>query len=362
MVFSLRGGQLPKQWELRRVREFLLYRCDEDKRREEKWAEEEGHVDGECKVEGDTGDLPTQQRRQVGVDSGEVGKNTSTSGSVPTSGRSFVRDHFPDVLEENDRVISDVLVHAVVTGRKVQLPSPSKSSNVGMPATPRFVDVTLPGLEEREMMNDGLSRNDSTSFKRDIMRLNHDDATPATLASRQSGTASFAPHGERFHVAMFPEIFLDDERRIIAGTCIECRSISGIRLDSSMVTGWTEGRFVADLDHPWEELRSYRRSPGTISLTISHGTPAGVTDMAVVLLREHDEQETWDLSAHVLGETSVQIACQFCNERKTVCECSTMMRRRLLPEGPESFPDWSSFISIHRCMPPTPSVSALKVW
>jgi len=329
MLWPLLGEKFPKALQARCVREFLLFRCAEDREIEDVVEHEKG------------------AREEQGESGGRGGR-----ASEVVVGGSFVRDRFRGSVVGSERILSEVLVRGVASGKKMIGPVIGTAQGI-----PRIVDMMVPGVEAR-----GTKRNAGPGKSRlSSLESNSLESAQPMESTLDEESEDFSLYGERFDVAMFPELFLDEERRFVAGTCIECRSVSGSRMDSSMVTGWTEGRFVVNLDQPWEELISYRRQPGIISLVIARSSPWGIETVTILGMEEADKNIlNADLPVCVLGQSIVQIGCQYCNGQRKMCECAS--HRRRLSGKPKSFPEWLPLVNVHRIVPPASSTSLVQVW
>jgi len=269
---------LPRCFSQRRVREFLLFQCEED---------------------------------------------LSWDASVR---REHLRDGFRVV--ENERLLEEALGWGVYTGRKEACAASDRTG---------FGDVFDLG--------DGVWN--------DAQKLRERQWIKSSLGRYEHGHEMMFAQGEYIFGTRFPELFLNENRRIVGGTAFNGRTISA-------ETRLHEGRFVVDLDEPWDLMECFRMEGRKLMLTILRISAGRQLTTRIFHIDTEILQEA-DLPIKTTTDVVVESSCEFCMERRRWCECSLSMRERMSDPKPKRFLNWVDYVRFFRQMPPWATVSTVKL-
>jgi len=160
---------------------------------------------------------------------------------------------------------------------------------------------------------------------------------------------------------MFPEVWLDEEGRVVGGTVVEERTVVDEFGEEKSRT-IEEGRFVVNLDHPDLLVFSSRRMPGTISIAFTRIGMDGLQFQGLALVHESEEnlmKELWPRSS--LGMSLHLPGCSFCSAAGRWCECSDVMKVRLLRPCPNEFGSWQDFRRLFFSFEPETVLSRMTI-
>lgn len=151
------------------------------------------------------------------------------------------------------------------------------------------------------------------------------------------------------HCLHIPEMFLDEERRIVGGTLMRMeRACSEQAPDPSM--SMVQGRFVLNLDNTSEITASVRLGNGNICLYQRTLMDPWRYDTCMWICPEDDDQSLQNCNwpEKIISRVRFRAFSPTCSDEKGSCTCSSPPASEL----PCGFADWNAFIECyHRLLP-----------
>eukprot|EP00181_Compsopogon_caeruleus_P003919 CAMPEP_0184680402 /NCGR_PEP_ID=MMETSP0312-20130426/3270_1 /TAXON_ID=31354 /ORGANISM="Compsopogon coeruleus, Strain SAG 36.94" /LENGTH=491 /DNA_ID=CAMNT_0027130471 /DNA_START=65 /DNA_END=1540 /DNA_ORIENTATION=- len=168
-----------------------------------------------------------------------------------------------------------------------------------------------------------------------------------------------------FNFLLVPERFLDEERRLVAGTMLVLEGMRAFALETQQVEGvdpeLREGRFVVNLEDMCDFAATFRLKSGNVVLiTHEFGHDGLIGCRRWVFNRDNPLLRKGQWPTTAFATAMFRANCQFCLARGQGCSCSNSFMRRMMLPRTETVPDWSTFQERLGSIPPVSRTSTFS--